>query len=183
MKVKYLFKLVNKQIGLSKDASSITNAFSKINRKYYTAINNNLKTRNATYQLVIDRDNYFKNLLNEKSDLSAHELTNIARIISKENIRSIDKDNLKKFDSQVLKYVNSMDIQQLRQIMSFYALSNYENSSVFYEIKERLKVVGYNNYVLEQSKQSSIQKSYLALYRFRNKFFSLVNNFTGLQIK
>lgn len=131
--------------------------------------------------LILERDAYFKNLLTSKTNFTSDEITNIARVLGKSKQSEITKDEEKKFDNLALENAKRLDPEELRQVINYYIKQNRSNSAVFYELNQRHKTVGYQNY---HFKDNSIHaKFYNYLFDWRNYFFKKISNLSGIKLK
>jgi hypothetical protein len=136
----------------------------------------------STVEKIKRREQYFRDLLLTKENLSPEELGNVARVLKKKPM-SITEEEIKKFDEQALNLTRELDNQQLRQVMSLYVFTKRSNDHVFSEIQERNKKIAYKNYVPQYEKQGIVEAGYIKLFHLRNKIFEFISNTTGLKLK
>lgn len=139
--------------------------------------------KNNFSNLIKERNNYYRELLRTKDSTSftPEELGNIARVLYKSD--NVPEDEIKKFDEISLNLVKKLDNQQLRRIMNFYIFTNRQNKYVFYEIKERNKLIVLKDYTPSLQKESSIQSAYIKLFQIRNRFFKYFTKVSGIDLK
>ena len=135
----------------------------------------------STMKSLIQRDQHFLNLLKQtdSNKISTYELSNIARVLSKSNDNN--ESTLKQFDEIVLNQAKNLDAQELRQVTSFYVMSNRNDKFVYYELNQRYKKLNLKG--IDFYNRGKIHSFWLRLFGLRNKFINLVSKFSGVSLK
>lgn len=138
--------------------------------------------KNNFSNVIKERNNYYRELLKSKdsNSFTPDELGNIARVLYKSD--NILEEEIKKFDEISLNLVKILDNQQLRRVMNFYIFTNRQNKYVFYEIKERNKLIALKDYTPCLQKESGIQSAYIKLFHLRNRFFKYFSKVSGIEL-
>lgn len=134
----------------------------------------------STINKINERDNYFRSLL-KKEKLNANELGNIARVLTKQP--NLEEFEIKKFDDQTVALAKQLDYLQLRQVINYYAMTNRENKFVFYELNQRYKQVGLQDYTHIINRNTIHTKVILFLFGLRNNLFNIASKITRINLK
>lgn len=142
----------------------------KIYRAYFSTLN-----------ALKQRDQHFLNLLKQTDfkNIGTNELSNIARVLSKTNENN--DVMLKAFDEMVINQAKNLDAQELRQITSFYVMTNRNEKFVFYELNQRYKKLNIKN--IDWYNRGKIHTFWLSLFSLRNKFIRVLSSFSGVSLK
>lgn len=142
----------------------------KIYRAYFSTLN-----------ALKQRDQHFLNLLKQTDfkNIGTNELSNIARVLSKTNENN--DVMLKAFDEMVVNQAKNLDAQELRQITSYYVMTNRNEKFVFYELNQRYKKLNIKN--IDWYNRGKIHTFWLSLFGLRNKFIRILSSLSGVSLK